>query len=74
MTKPQVPTVQDAVTEPVPPRAGIIAESGENYLETILIIKERNKTLMKICNLAPGELYVNKASQTSLTNTVNGKT
>ena len=43
MTKPQVPTVQDAVTEPVPPRAGIIAESGENYLETILIIKERNE-------------------------------
>lgn len=43
MTKQQVPTVQDAVTEPVPPRAGIIAESGENYLETILIIKERNE-------------------------------
>lgn len=43
MSKQQVPTVQDAVTEPVPPRAGIIAESGENYLETILIIKERNE-------------------------------
>ena len=43
MINQQIPSVQDAVTEPVPPRAGIIAESGENYLETILIIKERNE-------------------------------
>lgn len=38
----QAPTPQDAVPEPVPTRHGAVAESGENYLETIYVIKERN--------------------------------
>ena len=37
------PTAQDAVPEPVPMRVGEVAESGETYLETILVIKERNE-------------------------------
>ncbi|MDY6321824.1 MAG: metal-dependent transcriptional regulator [Succinivibrio sp.] len=41
-TKVQMPTAMDAVPEPVPSRAGLLAESGENYLETILVMKERS--------------------------------
>ncbi len=39
----QVLTAHNAVTEPVPPRGGEVAESGENYLETIYVIKERSE-------------------------------
>lgn len=35
-------TLQDAVPKPVPSRTGELAESGENYLETILVIRERS--------------------------------
>lgn len=38
-----VPTALNAIPEPVPLRAGAVAESGENYLETILVMKERNE-------------------------------
>ena len=38
LMKNQVPTAMDAVSEPVPSRAGSLAESGETYLETILIL------------------------------------
>ncbi len=38
-----IPTALNAVPEPVPLRSGMVAESGENYLETILVIKERNE-------------------------------
>lgn len=39
----QAPTPMTAVPEPVPLKAGVVAESGENYLETILVMKERNE-------------------------------
>ncbi|MCR5085678.1 MAG: metal-dependent transcriptional regulator [Succinivibrionaceae bacterium] len=39
----QLPTAQSAVSEPVPLRSGVMAESGETYLETILILKERSE-------------------------------
>lgn len=42
-TKNIPPSAQDAVPEPVPSRSGEVAESGENYLETILVIKERSE-------------------------------
>lgn len=35
-------TAQEAVPEPAPSRTGELAESGENYLETILVIRERS--------------------------------
>lgn len=41
MEKAQLTSPQDAVPEPVPSRTGELAESGENYLETILVMKER---------------------------------
>lgn len=41
--KPIPPSAQDAVPEPVPVRIGEVAESGETYLETILVIKERTE-------------------------------
>ncbi len=41
-SKKQVPSAMDAISEPVPSRAGTLAESGETYLETILIMKERS--------------------------------
>ncbi len=41
-----VPSVLNAVSEPAPSRAGAVAESGETYLETILIIRERSESEM----------------------------
>lgn len=35
------PSAMDAVPEPVQKKTGEIAESGETYLETILVMKER---------------------------------
>ena len=52
-SKNQVPSVMDAVSEPVPTRAGSLAESGETYLETILIMKERsNDGLVRAVDIA----------------------
>lgn len=42
MTSSKVPSLQDAIPAPAPTRNGVVAESGENYLETIYLIKERN--------------------------------
>ena len=42
MIKSNVPSLQDATPSPAPARHGVVAESGENYLETIYLIKERN--------------------------------
>lgn len=36
--------LQDAVPEPPPSRQGDMAESGETYLETILVIQSRNES------------------------------
>lgn len=41
-TKSQTPTQLDAVPEPVRLKNGELAESGENYLETILVMRSRN--------------------------------
>ncbi len=40
-TSKQIPSVHDAVPEPVRNKPGELAESGENYLETILVMKAR---------------------------------
>lgn len=42
----KAPTAMDAVPEPVRTRAGELAESGETYLETILVMKERSSGSM----------------------------
>lgn len=52
----------DAVPEPVPSRAGSLAESGETYLETILVMKERsNGSLVRAVDVA-NELRFSKPS------------
>ncbi|HIV14841.1 MAG TPA: metal-dependent transcriptional regulator [Candidatus Avisuccinivibrio pullicola] len=56
------PTALNAVPEPVPLRSGIVAESGENYLETILVMKERNEAgLVRAVDVA-NELGFSKPS------------
>ena len=58
----QAPSALDAVPEPLPPRNGAIAESGENYLETILVLKERRDGgLVRAVDIA-NELRLSKAS------------
>ena len=56
------PTVLDAVPEAVQKKQGEIAESGETYLETILVIKERRSTgLVRAVDVA-NELKLSKPS------------
>lgn len=56
------PTPIDAVPEPVVKKVGEIAESGETYLETILVIKERRSNgLVRAVDVA-NELKLSKAS------------
>ena len=58
----QAPSALEAVPEPLPPRTGAIAESGENYLETILVLKERRDGgLVRAVDIA-NELRLSKAS------------
>ncbi len=58
----QVPTAQDAVLEAVPTKTGVLAESGENYLETILVMKERNEAgIVRAIDIA-NELSISKPS------------
>ncbi len=58
----QVPTAQDAVLEAVPSKKGLLAESGENYLETILVIKERSEAgIVRAIDIA-NELGISKPS------------
>lgn len=62
INKNQAPSAIDAVPEPLPPRTGVIAESGENYLETILVLKERRDGgLVRAVDVA-NELSLSKAS------------
>ncbi len=58
-----LPTAQDALLEAVPAkRKGELAESGENYLEAILVIKERNEAgLVRAVDIA-NELGITKPS------------
>ncbi|MDD7021240.1 MAG: metal-dependent transcriptional regulator [Aeromonadales bacterium] len=59
---PQIPSAQDAIPEPVPSRAGALAESGENYLETILVMKERrDDAIVRAVDIA-NELRFSKPS------------
>ena len=56
------PTVLDAVPEAVQKKQGEIAESGETYLETILVIKERRSNgLVRAVDVA-NELKLSKPS------------
>lgn len=56
------PTVLDAVPEAVQKKVGEIAESGETYLETILVIKERRSNgLVRAVDVA-NELKLSKPS------------
>ena len=58
----QVPTAQDAVLEAVPTKNGLRAESGENYLETILVIKDRSEAgIVRAIDIA-NELGISKPS------------
>lgn len=62
LEKPTPPTVLDAVPEPVPIKSGGIAESGENYLETIWLIKKRTQSgLVRAVDVA-NELGFSKPS------------
>ncbi|MGN0903212.1 MAG: metal-dependent transcriptional regulator, partial [Succinivibrio sp.] len=56
------PTPLDAVPEAVNKKTGEIAESGETYLETILVIKERRENgLVRAVDIA-NELGLSKPS------------
>lgn len=62
LEKPTPPTALDAVPEPIPQKGGGIAESGENYLETIWLIKERTQSgLVRAVDIA-NELGYSKPS------------
>lgn len=62
MSKNQAPSAIDAVPAPLPPRTGVIAESGENYLETILVLKERRDGGLVRAVDVSNELSLSKAS------------
>jgi DtxR family Mn-dependent transcriptional regulator len=56
------PSAMDAVPEAVQKKSGQLAESGENYLETILVIKERRSNgLVRAVDIA-NELKLSKPS------------
>lgn len=60
--KEQLPTAQEAVMTPVPSKSGALAESGENYLETILVLKERREAgIVRAVDIA-NELGLSKPS------------
>lgn len=60
--KPALLSALDAVPEPVPVKSGELAESGESYLETILLIRERTGSgLVRAVDIA-NELGVSKPS------------
>ncbi|MBO6258573.1 MAG: metal-dependent transcriptional regulator [Succinivibrio sp.] len=62
MAKAQVPSAMDAVPATVPQRTGELAESGETYLETILVMKERtNGGFVRAVDIA-NELNFSKPS------------
>ncbi|MBO5565856.1 MAG: metal-dependent transcriptional regulator [Succinivibrio sp.] len=58
----QIPTAHDAVMEPVPQHAGELAESGETYLETILVMKERSDNFIVRAVDVANELGFSKPS------------
>lgn len=73
LEKPAPPTVLDAVPEPVPVKSGGIAESGENYLETIWLIKERTQSgLVRAVDIA-NELGFSKPSVSRALNQLKDK-
>lgn len=73
LRKPVPPSVLDAVPEPVPTKTGGIAESGENYLETILLIKERTQSgLVRAVDVA-NELGFSKPSVSRALNQLKDK-
>lgn len=58
----QLPAPQYAVVEAVPCKTGALAESGENYLEAILVIKARNEAgIVRAIDIA-NELGLSKPS------------
>lgn len=73
LEKPTPPTVLDAVPEPVPVKGSGIAESGENYLETIWLIKERTQSgLVRAVDVA-NELGFSKPSVSRALNQLKDK-
>ncbi|MCR5536955.1 MAG: metal-dependent transcriptional regulator [Succinivibrio sp.] len=62
MEQPQYPSAMDAVPATPQQKVGEIAESGETYLETILVMKERNNgQLVRSVDIA-NELNFSKPS------------
>lgn len=62
MEQAQYPSAMDAVPATPPQRVGELAESGETYLETILVMKERNNgQLVRSVDIA-NELNFSKPS------------